>query len=366
MFFYLNVEFGTVFAMKKVSHTNVRPLINQRRPSMANNPQNKTTWTGYGSSFTREQERDVTRQQGVDAVLGGQIWRVKPDEEAKAATPCIWMQAGVVRFKTCNNFYDCTTCKYDQGMQARVAQGKQISWQEAMRRRSGLDRVCRHTLTGRIGHRSCPYNYECATCDFDQYFEDVLSPKTGNLVGEKHSVKGFELPVGYYFHQGHTWARIESGGMIRVGLDDFSTKLFGAMDGFQLPVMGKVVEQDSPGWGMSRKGNQAEVLSPVEGVIVEVNGTIRENPEMASARPYEDGWIFLVRHNDIKKMMKRLMEDTDGVDWLSSEVKVLEGMIEEVAGPLAADGGQLAPDIYGNLPDLGWSSLTRTFLKTGS
>jgi len=40
------------------------------------------------------------------------------------------------------------------------------------------------------------------------------------------------------------------------------------------------------------------------------------------------------------------------------------GMIEDVAGPLAADGGYLADDIYGNLPDLGWNNLTKKFLKT--
>jgi hypothetical protein len=39
-------------------------------------------------------------------------------------------------------------------------------------------------------------------------------------------------------------------------------------------------------------------------------------------------------------------------------------MIEEVAGPLAADGGYLANDIYGNLPDIGWNNLTKAVLKT--
>jgi hypothetical protein len=39
-------------------------------------------------------------------------------------------------------------------------------------------------------------------------------------------------------------------------------------------------------------------------------------------------------------------------------------MIEDVAGPLAADGGYLADDIYGNLPDLGWKNLAQKFLKT--
>jgi hypothetical protein len=46
------------------------------------------------------------------------------------------------------------------------------------------------------------------------------------------------------------------------------------------------------------------------------------------------------------------------------EVDRLENMVEEVAGPLAADGGYLADDIFGNLPQLGWGNLTKAFLKT--
>ncbi len=59
-----------------------------------------------------------------------------------------------------------------------------------------------------------------------------------------------------------------------------------------------------------------------------------------------------------------LMSDRQGLDYITGELNTLEGMIEEVAGPLAADGGYLSNDIYGNLPDLGWGNLTRTFLKT--
>jgi hypothetical protein len=39
-------------------------------------------------------------------------------------------------------------------------------------------------------------------------------------------------------------------------------------------------------------------------------------------------------------------------------------MIEDVAGPLAADGGNLSSDIYGALPELGWNNLTKNFLRT--
>ena len=37
--------------------------------------------------------------------------------------------------------------------------------------------------------------------------------------------------------------------------------------------------------------------------------------------------------------------------------------IEETAGPLAADGGELGRDIYGAMPELGWERLAERFLK---
>jgi hypothetical protein len=72
----------------------------------------------------------------------------------------------------------------------------------------------------------------------------------------------------------------------------------------------------------------------------------------------------MVRTPDVKATMGKLMVDQSSLSWMNSEVTNLESMIEDVAGPLAADGGYLAEDIYGNLPDLGWEKLTKAFLRT--
>lgn len=319
---------------------------------------------GYGSSYRRGGEDRPAEPNEISAVLGGQRWLVRPDRKAPSGNPCLWMQAGVVRFKDCSNFYDCTSCKYDLGMRTQVEKGRQISWQEAMRRRPDLDRVCRHSLTGRIAARACAYDYECAHCDFDQYFEDILTPKTESRPQEVRQVKGFDVPMDRYFHNGHTWARIESGGYVRIGLDDFALKLLGAPDAFSLPLMGKELDRNAAGWGLRRREDLADVLSPVNGVIVEVNAKVRENPPLAAAEPFGAGWLFMVRTPDIRKTGDALMSGSDCLDWMNAEVGALEHMIEEVAGPLAADGGYLKHDIYGNLPDLGWKNLTARFLGT--
>jgi glycine cleavage system H lipoate-binding protein len=319
---------------------------------------------GFGSTYRKGTRDDLKAKSEIGAVLGGQVWMIKPDKDAKTANPCLWMRAGIVEFKNCSNFYDCTTCKYDQGMNKQVKKGKQASWQEAMRRRPSLQRLCRHTLTNRIEKRVCAYDYECSKCDFDQFFEDVWSTKTMSQPHGVQTVKGFQVPVGSYIHNGHTWVRIESGGYIRVGMDDFAMKLVGRPDAFELPLMGKELFQGKAGWGLKREVNAADVLSPVDGVIVEVNAQIRERPELANREPYGTGWLFVIQNSDIKRGVASLMDDTTSTPWIAQEVHKLEGMIEGVAGFLAADGGYITDDIFGSLPGLGWKNLTRTFLRT--
>ena len=325
---------------------------------------NRRSNVGIGSTYRKGNRQDLSSHQEIGSVMQGQVWMVKPDKKAKASNPCLWMQAGVVKFKNCDNYYDCTSCKYDHAMAMKAERGKQLTWQEAMKRMPDMDRVCRHSLTNRIERRSCAYDYKCATCDFDQFFEDVWTPKSKSMPGEVQQVKGFDVPMDFYFHDGHAWARIESGGYIRIGLDDFALKVLGKAEALDLPLMGKELDQGKVGWGLKRKDNLADVLSPIDGVIVEVNSQLREKPGIANREPYGDGWLFMVRTPDVKETMGKLMVDQSSLAWMNNEVTNLESMIEDVAGPLAADGGYLAEDIYGNLPDIGWNNLTKAFLKT--
>jgi glycine cleavage system H lipoate-binding protein len=284
--------------------------------------------------------------------------------ENRPLHPCLWMQAGVVKKKDCNHYYDCATCKYDAGMLKLTATGRHISWQDAMRKHDSLDRTCRHTMTGRADHRACPMNYNCSHCDFDQLFEETLSPAMAHGLGEITDIKGFKLDRSGYFHSGHTWARIEDGGVIRVGMDDFAFKVLGGPDGFDLPLTGKELNQNEAGWGIKQRDNFADVQSPINGIITCVNHGIRKSPTIPEQDPYKDGWLFTVHNSDLKGAVKDLMADEKSCAWLNQEVTALEVMIEEITGPLSADGGYLRSDVYGNLPALGWHNLTRKFLGT--
>ncbi|MGD8948141.1 MAG: hypothetical protein PVI62_15860, partial [Desulfobacterales bacterium] len=34
---------------------------------------------------------------------------------------CIWMKAGVVNFRLCDNAYDCNSCPFDKGMRKALS-----------------------------------------------------------------------------------------------------------------------------------------------------------------------------------------------------------------------------------------------------
>jgi hypothetical protein len=115
---------------------------------------------------------------------------------------------------------------------------------------------------------------------------------------------------------------------------------------------------------LHRSGKSAKVLMPVSGVVTAVNAVLREEGGLASEHPYSEGWVMRVHSKHLRDDLKNLMIRNETKDFLAGEVDRLFGVIEETAGPLAADGGQLGSDIYGSLPAIGWKRLNRIFLHT--
>ncbi len=280
---------------------------------------------------------------------------------------CIWMKAGVINFKLCDNAYDCINCDFDKAMSKALEKSKQAkvgeSWREAMRKRGSEERPCRHMISGRVQFKMCHHNFECETCEFDQALEDT-EPQLPFGETRVHQIYGYQVPDDYYFHSGHTWARVEYGGRIRVGLDDFAVKLVGPIDEYRLPSLGARVRQAEPGARLTRESNEAEVLSPVEGTVIAVNTKVLKEPRITNYRLYSDGWLYVVEPRRLKTNLRKLLfgEQTD--QWLQQEVEKLYSIVMPGHERLAATGGKPIEDVYGTAPEIGWKKLVSEFLLT--
>jgi glycine cleavage system H lipoate-binding protein len=235
---------------------------------------------------------------------------------------------------------------------------------QAMKALPPSQRPCLHHLKGRIPFKPCTNDYLCGNCEFDQYFYDEYAVHAVVRPVEVMEVEGFSVPQGYYLHSGHAWVKIEEGSSVRIGIDDFALSLMGPLDRVEAPLMGKVVKQGEPHVAVSREQHQAKLLSPLSGVITAVNPRLREQGNHANHDPYTEGWVMTLHPQNLRKEIKGLMIAQQTAEFLEQEVDRLHHLIEEVAAPLAADGGYLGKDVFGAMPQLGWERLTRSFLRT--
>jgi glycine cleavage system H lipoate-binding protein len=292
---------------------------------------------------------------------------------------CIWMQAGVVKHKACTLAYECAECRFDrvlrriagenrtrrlQGETPHGRRGAIVAWQERLKLLPLLKRPCLHHLKGRIAFRACTQDYLCGRCDFDQYFNDRYTVFAAVRPVDALNIGGVRLPQGFYLHRGHCWVNIEESSMVRVGLDDFALRVLAPFDRVEAPLMGKPLCRDSAAIGVGRGAHHARFLSPVNGVVTELNPRLRENGCRAGIDPYIDGWVLRAHAPNLRQDLSALMIGDQASEFLEGELERLHGLIEEKAGPLAADGGHLGQDIFGHLPQLGWEALVTAFLGT--
>jgi glycine cleavage system H lipoate-binding protein len=287
------------------------------------------------------------------------------------------MQAGVVRRKICDIDYDCPACQYDRalrrvarenlelreaGQPATGPRGKIVFWKDKLREQPPWKQPCLHHMKSRINFRACTQDYQCGNCEFDQFFSDQYTVHAVVRPIDVLDIKGFRLPQGYYLHPGHCWVKIEEESTVRIGLDDFALRLLGPLDRVEAPLMGKEVRQNQADIRLNRGDHAADVLSPISGIVTDINPKLREKGRLANKAPYSEGWVMRLHSTNLRDDISRLMMGDEAGTYLDHEIERLYEVIEEEAGPLAADGGYLGDDIFGNLPGADWQKLTRIFL----
>jgi glycine cleavage system H lipoate-binding protein len=150
-----------------------------------------------------------------------------------------------------------------------------------------------------------------------------------------------------------------------LGVDDFAWKLLGPTD-VALPKIGSKLKPNQTGWAIKRGGMGAEVLSPMSGTVMATNQSAVHHSDIIKKDPYGKGWLVVIDPvSGLRVKTKNLLFEQKAVSWLHTEVKKLEDVVMNVYGvPLAATGGEIVDDIFGNLQDVKWEEIVHKFLLT--
>jgi len=172
-----------------------------------------------------------------------------------------------------------------------------------------------------------------------------------NIVG------GFKLPASLSYHSGHAWAARESRNVVRIGLDDFAVRLLGKIDQLDLPARGRWLRQGEKGWTLARGGHRFEMLSPIEGEVVDVNPEVLNDPSVIHKDPYGVGWLVAVNSPAADSNLKNLLRGRLAQRWMEESVSTLHTHLSPSFGAHLQDGGQAISDLLSVLPEERWDKV---------
>jgi glycine cleavage system H protein len=172
----------------------------------------------------------------------------------------------------------------------------------------------------------------------------------------------FKLPEEkVYYHQGHSWAMPESGNVVRVGIDDFAQKLVGKIDAIKFPQVGSEVTQGEKAWSLLVGSKAIDMLSPVDGKILDINESLLSSPENISKDPYGQSWLMKVQAPKITSNLKNLLSGGLARKWMEGVRETLLARMNYNLGTVYQDGGVVVDGIARNLDRERWDEIVKEF-----
>jgi glycine cleavage system H protein len=177
-------------------------------------------------------------------------------------------------------------------------------------------------------------------------------------------VAGYQLPEALHYHRGHTWARLLDADTVLIGMDDFARRLLGPAKALRAPAVGAWLQQGGPGFTVETDGRAAELVSPVEGEVLEVNPALAERPALATDDPYGRGWVFKLRPAHLETGLRNLFSGSLARRFMEDSREALDLRLMALSGSVLQDGGDPVADFARHLPDQDWRRLVGEFLLT--
>lgn len=103
-------------------------------------------------------------------------------------------------------------------------------------------------------------------------------------------------PSDLKYTEDHEWLRLE-GDVATVGITDYAQEQMTDIVFVELPEVGRAVKKGDVAVVLESVKSVADVYAPMDGEVLEVNGTLEDNPEKVNESPFGEGWIFKLKGN---------------------------------------------------------------------
>ena len=104
-------------------------------------------------------------------------------------------------------------------------------------------------------------------------------------------------PEHLFYSEDHEWLSVE-GSLGTIGITHHAQAELGDIVFVELPEVGTLVQGGVEFGTVESVKAVSEVYSPIGGELIEVNGRLRDAPDLLNSDPYGSGWIVKVKLSD--------------------------------------------------------------------
>ena len=130
----------------------------------------------------------------------------------------------------------------------------------------------------------------------------------------------FRVKTDYLYTDDDYWLDIK-GAVATVGVTDYLQKSNGDVAFIEPVAPGRQVKRGDELGEMETIKVTLNLLSPVGGKVVEVNGELEAHPELVNSDPYGAGWICRIELADPEGEKKRLLEAEAYMDIMKGKLE---------------------------------------------
>ena len=176
--------------------------------------------------------------------------------------------------------------------------------------------------------------------------------------------ESFEFIKGVFAHPGHTWADVVQPNLVNVGMDKFTSSVFGSIQEIKLPSQGDRIYQGDKAWKIKRGERELVQVSPVSGRVVEVNKKFVQNPKLLNQENPEENWILKIAPVRLAREARNLLSGEMLARWNQATKEQLVAALVPSNYPVLQEGGEIKPDLGDELTSQQWEKVARDFFNT--
>lgn len=114
-----------------------------------------------------------------------------------------------------------------------------------------------------------------------------------------------DIPTELRYASTHEWVKVEEN-IATVGITQHAQELLGDLVFVELPEIDDEFNREQEVGVVESVKAASDFYAPIDGVIVEVNENLADNPAIVNEDPYGDGWLVKIRLNDENQIAELL------------------------------------------------------------